>query len=95
MKEWKLQNPTIVEDRNYVRVTIPHTPLAKPEELILEYLETHKSIKNSEARGITGIKSDNQVKSVLLRLAKEGRIESVTALKGSASRWRKVEKNKG
>ncbi len=90
MKEWKLQNPIIEEDGNYVKVTIPHTPLAKPEELIMEYLETHDSIKNAEARDITGIKSENKVKSVFLRLANEGLIERVPGLKGSASRWRKT-----
>ncbi|MES9975095.1 MAG: ATP-binding protein [Candidatus Thiodiazotropha sp.] len=90
MKEWKLQSPTIIEDENYVKVIIPHTPLAKPEELIMEYLETHESIKNIEARELTGIKSENQVKSVFLRLARDGRIERVPGLRGSASRWQKT-----
>jgi len=95
MKEWKLQNPSIVEEGNYVKVTIPHTPLAKPEELIMQYLGTHDSIKNSEARELTGIKSENQVKTVFLRLAKEGVIERVPGLKGSASRWRKTNGKSG
>ncbi len=91
MKEWKLQNPTVIVEGNYVKVTIPHIPLAKPEELILEYLDSHSSIKNGEARALTGIKSENLVKSVFLRLAKDGQIERVPGLSGSASRWRKVQ----
>lgn len=39
MKEWKLRDPVIVEEGNYVKVTIPHAPLATPEDAILEYLE--------------------------------------------------------
>lgn len=89
MKEWKLQSPRIEEEGNYVKVVIPHTPLAKPEELIMEYLAKHETIKNVEARDLTGIKSENQVKSVFLRLAKDGLIERVPGLKGSASRWQK------
>ena len=89
MKEWKLQNPIIDEEGNYLKVIIPHTPLAKPEELIMEYLEKHDNIKNVEARDLTGIKSENQVKSVFLRLAKDNLIEKVPGLGGSASRWQK------
>lgn len=87
MKEWKLQNPKIQEDNNYVKVIIPHTPLAKPEELILEYLQRHENIKNSEARMLTGIKSENQVKSIFLKLANDNRIERVPGLEGAAARW--------
>ena len=88
MKEWKLQNPIITEENNYVKVVIPHTPLAKPEELVLEYLTKHTDIKNSEAREITGIKSENKMKSVFLRLQTAGHVERVPGLKGAASRWR-------
>lgn len=35
MKEWKLQSPRIEERDNYVYVTIPHIPLARASELIL------------------------------------------------------------
>jgi ATP-dependent DNA helicase RecG len=30
MKEWRLKAPEIAEEGNYVRVTIPHIPLAAP-----------------------------------------------------------------
>jgi len=39
MKEFGLKEPQIVEDKNYVRVTVPHTPLAAPTEGILSFLE--------------------------------------------------------
>ncbi len=62
MKEWRLKAPEIVEDGNYVRVTIPHIPLAAPTEAILEFLKTNKTITNRQAREITGIRSENLVK---------------------------------
>lgn len=89
MKEWKLQPPQLSEDNNYVRVVIPHAPLAAPEQLVLDWLKHHDSIANSQARDITGIKSENEVKRVFLKLAKEGLIERVPGLRGSASRWQK------
>ena len=89
MKEWKLQSPEISEANNYVRVVIPHTPLATPQEAIMEYLENHETIRNSEARELTGIKSENAVKRVFLKLAEANMIERVPLLRGPLARWRK------
>ena len=89
MKEWKLKSPVISEEGNYVKVVLPHSPLASPEEAILEFLEKHETIRNSQAREITGIRSENEVKRVFLRLAKDDRIERVPRLRGSASLWQR------
>lgn len=89
MKEWKLKPPVITESGNYVKVTLPHSPLASPEEAILEFLAKNETIRNSQARDITGIRSENEVKRVFLRLAKDDRIERVPGLRGSASQWRR------
>jgi ATP-dependent DNA helicase RecG len=91
MKEWRLQPPTIEEEANYVKVTIPHAPLATPEEAILQFLETHDSIKNAQARDITGIGSENAVKNVFYKLRDQGYIERVPGLAGSASAWRRAQ----
>jgi ATP-dependent DNA helicase RecG len=87
MKDWKLRAPEIEIESGYLKVTLPHTPLASPEETVLEFLSKHDSIKNKEARDITGIRSENSMKNVFLRLQDEGHIEPVPGLKGSASRW--------
>lgn len=87
MKDWKLRAPEIETEAGYVKVTLPHTPLASPEETVLEFLSKHDSIKNKEARDITGIRSENSMKNVFLRLQGDGHIEPVPGLKGSASRW--------
>lgn len=88
MKEWKLSAPRLFEDGNYVRVIISHNPLASPEELVLEFLNNHAEIKNSQARDITGIRSENQMKNVFIRLQQQKMLEPVPGKKGSSSAWR-------
>jgi ATP-dependent DNA helicase RecG len=89
MKEWRLKQPEIVEDGNYVRVTIPHSPLAAPTEAILEFLGSNETITNRQAREITGIRSENLVKIEFYKLRDEGLLEMVPGLKGPAAAWRR------
>jgi ATP-dependent DNA helicase RecG len=90
MKEWRLQSPYLSEESNYVKVVISHTPLASPEELVLQFLSTHGEIKNRQAREITGIRSENQMKEVFYRLKNQGLIELIPDRKGNAAAWRKT-----
>lgn len=90
MKEWKLKDPTIEETQNTVVVTIPHTPLAKPEELVIEFLKKNKKITNKQGRELTGIKSENAMKNVFYSLRDEEIIEMIP--KGNKTEW--VLKNK-
>jgi ATP-dependent DNA helicase RecG len=85
MKDWKLKSPTIAEGKNSVIVTIGHTPLAKPEELVLEFLEKNSSITNKQGREITGIKSENAMKNVFYALRDDKRIVMVP--KGNKTEW--------
>ncbi len=87
MKEFRLQAPQIFEDGNTVRAIIPHTPLASPEEAIIEFLSNNPTIKNGQARDLTGIRSENAVKNVFYKLRDEGLIERVPGLVGSAAAW--------
>ena len=68
MKEWKMRTPEILEEENYVRVVIPHASLATPQEAIMEFLLNNSTITNKQARDITGIKSENAVKSEFYKL---------------------------
>lgn len=90
MKEWKLKEPMLLEEGNYVKVIISHTRLASAEELVLEYLENNLEIRNGVARDITGIHSENQMKEVFYRLRDKNLIERVPDRKGKAAAWRKV-----
>lgn len=87
MKEWRLRDPQIIEEGNYVKVTIPHIPLAAPTEAILEFLGHNATITNKQAREITGIRSENLVKIEFYKLRDEGLLEMVPELKGAASAW--------
>lgn len=90
MRKLELREPEIKENENSVIVYIYHEPLASPEETVLNYLNTHSSISNSEARVITGIKSENSMKKVFNRLRIQGLIELVPDRHGSKSAWQKV-----
>ncbi len=94
MKEWKLQSPTIEERGNYVVVTIPHIPLARPSEMILNFLSHNETINNRQARDIIGIKSENSMKTEFYKLRDEGLLERVPGLEGPASAWRLTQKGK-
>ena len=83
MEEFRLKPPTIREEGNYVNVTIAHTPLASPEETIMEYLNTNAQIKNREAREITGVKSENVMKRHFYNLRDNDLIEPVMSQTGS------------
>lgn len=89
MKEWKLREPVVSIDGNNVKVVIPHLPLAKPSELILEFLLKNDRVTNKQAREITGIRSENKVKDEFYKLRDAGEIEMIPELKGAASAWRR------
>ena len=88
MKEWRLKNPIITEVGNYVKVIIPHSTLARPEELILEFLEDNEMITNEIARDVTGVKSGDIIKRNFHKLRGDNLIERVPGLYGRASAWR-------
>lgn len=90
MEALRLKPPVIQEKESSVLVVIPHESLASPEELVIEYLANNQEITNRVARDITGIKSENTMKNVFLRLKERGLIEPIPDRKGAASAWRKV-----
>lgn len=90
MKKLRLKEPEIEEGENSVIVYIGHAPLASPEDTVLTYLETHDEITNRVARELTGIRSENSMKDVFLRLKKANLIEPVPDKKGNAYAWQRV-----
>lgn len=89
MELLRLKPPTISEKENSVVVVIRHENLGSPEELVMKYLETNDEITNSIARDVTGIKSENTMKNVFLRLKSRNLLEPIPGRKGPASAWRK------
>lgn len=94
MKEFGLKDPTITEEGNYLKVVLPHSPLAAPTVAIMEFLDTQGEITNRQARDITGIKSENLVKVEFYKLRDEGHIERVPGLAGPKSAWQITTKGK-
>ena len=88
MTKLRLKVPEIKETENTVLVIIKHEKLASPEELIVEYLKNHDSVKNAVGRSVTGIKSENTMKNVFYRLKKSGYIELIRG----QNVWIKTEK---
>jgi ATP-dependent DNA helicase RecG len=77
MKDWRLKEPTLKVEGNYVKVIIAHTPIASPEETIMEFLHNNDKIKNGQARELTGIKSENKMKGIFYKLRDQKLIKPV------------------
>jgi ATP-dependent DNA helicase RecG len=93
MKEYRLKEPTIKADGNYVKATIWHIPIASPEEAVVEFLGKNTTITNSQARQIAHIQSENKMKRVFYKLRDAGEIEPVMNSSGTRIRaWKKVDK---
>lgn len=91
MRKLRLHDPIIRETDNSVLVTIPHQRLASPEEIVLEYLQSHDEIVNRDARRICGIGSENTMKGVFKRLEAKGIIEQVPERSRFKAAWRLVQ----
>jgi ATP-dependent DNA helicase RecG len=85
MEKLRLKKPLIDERDASVLVTLRHESLGSPEQLVMEYLDTHDEITNAIARDLTGIKSENTMKNVFYRL----RDRSVLELIPERAAWRK------
>lgn len=89
MEKLRLKRPIIEEGENSVVVTLRHESLGSPEQLVMEYLDTHEEITNSIGRDLTAIKSENTMKEVFYRLRDRGILEQVPDKRGKSSAWRK------
>lgn len=89
MHDLGLKEPVIVEKENSVLVTIRHESLASPEEAIMDYLAEHDTIKNAQARSITHIRADYQIKIIFGRMVDKGLIEQVAGTRTSATAYQK------
>jgi ATP-dependent DNA helicase RecG len=88
MKRLRLKQPEVEETDHSVVVYISHSPLASPEETVLGYLRTHDEITNRIGRDLTGIRSENSMKDVFLRLKRRNLIEQVPEKRGNLASWR-------
>jgi len=92
MHQLGLREPDIKELDSDLLVTIRHESLASPEEAINNYLDTHDTIKNKEAREITHITDSDKMKRILRTMAESGEIEPVPGAKFGGMKYRKKRK---
>jgi ATP-dependent DNA helicase RecG len=92
MKAARLKAPLLRVDDNSFVVILEHSPLARPEEIVLEYLNNHPEITNRVARALTGIESENAMKKVFYKLRDGGQIELVPGRTVYSAAWRLTEK---
>ena len=97
MRNLRLKDPVVVEHENSVVVQIKHEKLASAEDVIMDYLDNpdNKLITNRTARGLTGIRSENSMKNVFIRLRDRGLIEQVPGRSGFSSAWQKIKRRTG
>ncbi|MFF0578327.1 ATP-binding protein [Streptosporangium saharense] len=88
MRAAKLKEPVLRVEDNSFTVVLEHTPLARPEELILEYLENNEEIRNSTGRKLTGIESENAMKRIFYKLRDRNKIELVPNRNKFNAAWR-------
>lgn len=89
MTKLGLKPPVVIERPNSVLVIIRHEALASPEELTLEYLESHESIRNKTAREVCHVGADYIIKDMFKRLVARGLIERVPGTDRSTTAYRK------
>lgn len=88
MKRLQLKEPVIIQKESSVLVVIRHEQLASPEERIMEFLESHSTINNGEARELCVIREDWRVRSIFSRMVTAGMIEKVPGSTTSNTAYR-------
>ena len=88
MRELGLRDPLIEERDSDVLVSILHEPLASPQQRVLDYLESHPTIRNKEARQLTFIKDADHMKRILMKMAENQLIERVPDTRGGGIKYR-------
>ena len=89
MHQLGLKAPIITEKENSVMVVIRHEQLASPEEAIMDFLEKNSTIRNAEARKVTHVRADYQIKGIFGRMVKKGMIEQVPGTRTANTAYRK------
>ena len=84
-----LKEPVIENLESNVLVVVKHEPLASPETIILEYLETHETIRNKEAREISHIHADYVIKDIFRKLVERELISRVPGTRTASTSYMK------
>ena len=78
MRKLNLRNPEILDKEHSVLVIIRHESfLASPARQIVDFLSTNDSVRNEQARRMTGINSESKMKKIFEQLIAAGEIEHI------------------
>ncbi|WP_242574044.1 ATP-binding protein [Streptomyces sp. NP-1717] len=94
MKKLNLRSPVIEETANSVMVSIRHESLASPAQQVFDFLSVNGSIKNEQARKLTGIGSESKMKKIFENLIAAGEIEHMPGTAGRGYAYRLVIKER-
>lgn len=75
MKKLNLKSPEISETDNAVLVVVRHESLASPAQQVVDFLKSNDSIRNEQARKMTGVDSESKMKKIFESLIKAKEIE--------------------
>ena len=89
MNRMRLRPPEIRQGEQSVTVYIRHTRIQSAEDTVMEYFRANPQITNSKGRELTGIRSENTMKEVFVRLAKKNLIERAPGTRGRNSAWQR------
>ncbi len=88
MAKLRLREPEVIEHDNSVLVQIRHESLASPEQQIIDYLSHGATIRNEEAREITGVPGEQSMRKILRKLERAGEIERVPGTSRGTTKYR-------
>lgn len=93
MKKLNLRSPVISETESGVLVVVRHESLASPAQQVVEFLQANDSIRNEQARKMTGVNSESKMKKIFEGLIVAGVIEHAPGTAGRGYAYRLKESN--
>lgn len=90
MKKLNLRQPEIIDRPHSVLVVIHHESLASPAQQVMQYLAENDSIRNQQARRLTGVSSESRMKKIFENLIQANEIEHAPGTSGRGYAYRLV-----
>lgn len=89
MRKLNLKQPEIIEREQSVLVVVRHESLASPAQQVVEHLSSNYSIRNQQARKLTGVLSESRMKKVFEDLIDANEIEHIPGTAGRGYAYRR------
>ncbi|MBH3440983.1 ATP-binding protein [Pseudomonas luteola] len=75
MRAIKKKDPIIIEDGNFVKVTIKHELNLPAEDVVMQFVAKFGEINNRQARDLTGIRNASTISSLFSRMRENGLLQ--------------------